>query len=144
MANPNWTWSKRIDLPSDPRLVTPLIEELLKQLRKLGYSDRDIFGVHLSVEEALVNAIRHGNHGDPGKTVRVFFGVTPEQARIEIEDQGPGFVPADVPDCTDDAYIDRPCGRGLLLMKNFMNDVAFNDCGNAVMMVKRRTSSETR
>ena len=56
--------------------------------------------------------------------------------RYVIRDEGPGFDPATLPDPTDPANLDRPCGRGLLLMRTFMDDVGYNRSGNEVTLIK--------
>jgi serine/threonine-protein kinase RsbW len=58
--------------------------------------------------------------------------------RIEIEDEGKGFRLEDVPDPTDDVNLERPCGRGIMLMKHFLNTVEYNDLGNRVLLEKVR------
>jgi anti-sigma regulatory factor (Ser/Thr protein kinase) len=64
--------------------------------------------------------------------------ITPTQAIYTIRDDGPGFDPSSLPDPTDPANLDRPCGRGLLLMRTFMDNVIYNDRGNEVTLFKER------
>ena len=90
------------------------------------------------IEEALVNAIKHGNQLDPDKYVEVSFQVTCERFDIRIVDEGPGFNPEDVPDPTAIENIERPCGRGLLLIRGFMDEVKYHGRGNIVTMIKLR------
>jgi serine/threonine-protein kinase RsbW len=125
-------------IPSDlaeARVLQARIEEALQASQ---YSEHDIFAIKLAVEEALVNAIKHGNQLDPDKRVEVSFQVTYERFDIRIVDEGPGFNPADVPDPTDPDNIERPCGRGLLLIRGFMNEVTYHGRGNIVTMFKLR------
>ena len=75
---------------------------------------------------------------DKDKHVHVVCRSTPEGIWIEISDQGMGFNPELVPDCTDDAHIDAPNGRGILLMRNYMTRVEYNQTGNIVVMEKLR------
>jgi serine/threonine-protein kinase RsbW len=105
------------------------------------FDDRELFSIELALEEALVNAIKHGNQLDPGKRVFVRYDVTPERFDIRIEDEGPGFNPGDVPDPTAPENLERPCGRGLLLIRNFMNDVRYHGRGNVVTMTKLRNGT---
>ena len=107
-------------------------------LEQRAFSDRDCFGVKLALEEAIVNAIKHGNGMDPDKCVHVHCHVTDERVKIVIEDEGPGFDPGDVPDPTEDENLDKPSGRGLMLMRSFMSRVEYNDKGNCVVMEKVR------
>ena len=113
-----------------------LLEELLDELRRQDWEEKDVFGVHLAVEEALVNAIKHGNQEDPAKLVMVQTHVSATVVKIEVTDEGGGFDPEAVPDPTDDENLEAPSGRGLMLMKSFMSSVEFNDAGNHVAMTK--------
>jgi serine/threonine-protein kinase RsbW len=94
--------------------------------------------VRLGLEEALVNAVRHGNRGDPRKRVRVRYRVAPQEVWAEVEDEGPGFDPGAVPDPTGPERLERPGGRGLLLMRHYLSSVSYNERGNAVTLRKRR------
>lgn len=120
---------------SEARLLQNRIEEALQAC---AYSEHDIFAIKLAVEEALVNAIKHGNQMDPDKRVVVSYQITPERFDVRITDEGPGFNPDDVPDPTDPGNIERPCGRGLLLIRGFMTDVQYHGRGNVVSMSKLR------
>jgi serine/threonine-protein kinase RsbW len=125
-----------VAIPSDPaeaRRIQDEIEELLKAHR---YSERDIFGIRLALEEALVNAIKHGNQMDRTKKVRIAYRVDAERFDIHIADEGAGFDPRDVPDPTDAENLERPCGRGLWLMRHYMSEVDFGGRGNSVRMTK--------
>src|SRR4051794_27163485 len=84
-----------------------------------GYPDRDLFAMRLAVEEAVVNAVKHGNRGDPDRQVRVRYCVGERRALATIADEGPGFDPAGVPDPLAPENLDRPCGRGLLLIRKY-------------------------
>jgi serine/threonine-protein kinase RsbW len=118
------------------------LDEVLDQLATHEWNQRDIFGVHLALEEALVNAIKHGNGCDSSKTVHVVCEITPDRLVVQVEDQGPGFDPDAVPDCTDKDRLEMPCGRGVLLMRSFMSSVEFLDRGNCVVMTKQRQEGE--
>ena len=76
----------------------------------------------------------------PYKERRIFVTVslTRDEARWTIRDEGPGFDPSKLPDPTAPEYLERPHGRGLMLMRTFMSDVSYNDIGNEVRMTKRR------
>ena len=132
----NWSWSREQRIPSDTAVGRVLLEELLAELRRLEWDEKDVFGVHLAVEEALVNAIKHGNQEDLTKQVWVQTRVSTTLVAIEVSDEGTGFDPEAVPDPTDDENLDAPSGRGLMLMRSFMTSVEFNDSGNHVVMTK--------
>ena len=133
-----WTWVTEQALPSDLDAGHQFINEVLGQLEQLRWDGHDLFSVHLALEEAVVNAIKHGNKLDLKKQVSISCKLSPQQFWIHIVDEGQGFDPGAVPDCTDDKHIDAPCGRGLLLMRCYMSHIEYNDRGNAVTMEKER------
>jgi len=127
-------------IPSDAAEARRVQEEIEEVLRAHHYSPHDIFGIKLALEEALVNAIKHGNQMDRSKTVQVAYRVTPDRFDVLVVDQGPGFDPSDVPDPTAVENLERPSGRGVMLMKHYMNEVGYNECGNSVSMTKYRNN----
>ena len=118
--------------------VPAVLKQLTALAEAVGYGSRAVFGLRLSLEEVLTNAVRHGNKGDADKVVRVEANVNGAEASYAIEDEGAGFVPADLPDPTDPEYLLRPCGRGVMLMHAYMTEVRYNDRGNRVTLVKRK------
>ncbi len=133
-----WIWQCDRVIPSSAEAGRRVQEEILQKLQQQHWIERDVFGVRLALEEALVNAIKHGNASDPSKQVRIACRLFGNRLRIEITDQGRGFDPAQVPDPTDPQRIPCPCGRGIMLMRNFMSRVEFNALGNQVAMEKTR------
>jgi serine/threonine-protein kinase RsbW len=134
-------WTVEHTIPSELAAGQRVLEELLAKLRAEDWSSRDMFGLHLALEEAIVNAIKHGNCLDVTKQVHVICRSTPEGVWIEISDQGRGFNPEAVPDCTDSEHIGCPNGRGIMLMRNYMTRVEYSGRGNVVTMEKLRESS---
>jgi len=134
-----WNWSIEKQIPSIAGEGKKIVDELLVKLSELGWEEHDVFGIHLAVEEALVNAIKHGNQDNPEKFVDVILLLSTEKFYIKVTDQGAGFNPMEVPDPTDDDNIDLPSGRGLMLMRSFMSLVEYNDKGNSVQMGKDKT-----
>ena len=114
------------------------MQEIVAELERLGWTDRDLFGVQLALEESLSNAIRHGNRLDPAKRVTVECKVSPERFWLMVQDEGPGFRPERVPDCTASENLECPGGRGLALIKAFMSHVEYSAQGNCVTMEKVR------
>src|SRR5207253_11106299 len=124
---------------ADPRFTTDLlipsdtaearrVQEQIDQLLKIHqFGEREVFGIRLAVEEALVNAIKHGNQMDSSRKVRVAFQVSQEKFEVLIADEGQGFDPCDVPDPTAPENLERPCGRGIMLMRHYMTTVAYNE-----------------
>ena len=113
-----------------------VIEDVLHRLETAGFSDRERFAVRLALEEAVMNAIRHGHHFDFSKHVHLRYHVTQECLLAEVEDEGPGFNPAAVPDPREPENLERECGRGLLLMRSYMTWVRYNERGTCVTMCK--------
>jgi len=133
-----WLWRCERVIASDPALARQVLDELLVQLEARHWQQRDIFAVHLATEEALINAIHHGNNSDAGKHIRVACLLGRDRIRIEISDEGPGFDPSVLPDPTCGERLHSPCGRGVMLMRAFMSRVEFNARGNTVTMEKQR------
>jgi serine/threonine-protein kinase RsbW len=111
-------------------------EEIEAQLRLHHFAERDIFGIKLALEEALINAIKHGNQLDPNKRVFVRYRIEPPRFQVSITDEGPGFDLKEVPDPLAVENLERPCGRGLLLIHHYMNEVFYQPPGNHLSMMK--------
>jgi len=127
---------KEITIPNDLAATKEPEEMILAEAAQAGYCENTAFAIKLALEEALTNAYRHGNRCDPRKHIVIRYEVTPERIVIEVEDQGAGFNPTQVPDPTQPEFIDRPHGRGIMLMRAYLDQVEFNRCGNAVRLIK--------
>lgn len=152
-------------LSNDHDLAAALVARLEQQMRELKLADEtDVFRMALSLKEALLNAIDHGNleldsklredmateryhelgeqrmREEPyaSRTVTVRALLSDDEIRYVITDQGPGFDPATIPDPRDPENLLRPHGRGLMLILSFMDEVLHNDMGNEITLVKRR------
>ena len=110
---------------------------VLDETCRCGYAESDAFAIRLAVVEALNNAVRHGNCCDPAKKVCIYIDVDENRAEITVTDEGAGFDPKTVPDPTVDENLEKPCGRGIMLMHAYMDEVNFNERGNSVRLVKR-------
>jgi len=139
--HPAGSWRREIDLPSARGASHLVMDDLLGQLGAHGWSEAEVFSVHLAAEEAITNAIVHGNKLDPAKRVHVACEVSPERVWIEIRDQGDGFDPAAVPDCTAADRLEVASGRGVMLMKSFMTRIEYNAKGNVVVLEKVRPAA---
>ncbi len=126
------------ELLNDPLAIRALQERVASAMEEMEYTERDLFSIRLALEEALVNAVKHGNRCDPEKRVRVGCQVNSVKIRIEVEDDGDGFTPQEVPCPTDGNNMLRPSGRGIQLMRHFMCAVEYNDAGNRLVMEKHR------
>ena len=158
-------------LNNDINLVHSLVKYVQHTLRCVRLSDEvDRLRVGIAVEEALLNAMYHGNlevssdlkEQDPNafdelakqrcllepyrdRCIYVEARLSRDEARYVIRDQGQGFDPKSLPDPRDLANLEKPSGRGILLMRSFMDEIAFNDIGNQVTLVKRGpTDGESR
>jgi serine/threonine-protein kinase RsbW len=128
--------SHRVVIPSDPAEARRAQEDIEVLLQGSPCQQHDLFSIKLAVEEALVNAIKHGNQYDRTKKVEIAYQVLSDRFVVRITDEGDGFDPADVPDPTAVENLERPCGRGLMLMRYYMTEVAYSDRGNSVEMAK--------
>ena len=126
-----------VTIPSDTAKGREVQEQIVGGMESRGYAPRDVFGVRLALEEALVNAIKHGNKMDRDKVVRVQWQIDEVHVRVVIEDQGEGFTVEEVPDPTDEENLDKPGGRGIMLMRSFMTLVEYNESGNRLTLEKR-------
>jgi CheY-like chemotaxis protein/anti-sigma regulatory factor (Ser/Thr protein kinase) len=151
-------------LDSDPELIGPLAAHLQEEAARIGLCD-EVEGTRLgvAVEEALKNALYHGTLelGDQlheedreafeallaerrgqapyrGRHVHVAAEISPDGARFVIRDEGPGFDVSTLPDPSDPVGLAATAGKGVLLMRSFMDEVSYNETGNAVTLVKRR------
>ncbi len=133
-----WIEEFEIRIPSSTTEGQKVQERIISRLEQIGFPARGIFGVRLALEEALVNAIKHGNGLDPSKEVSVTCQISNDKVRVVIEDQGPGFRLQDVPDPTEDENLEKPGGRGIMLMRAFLSVVEYNERGNRVVLEKHR------
>jgi serine/threonine-protein kinase RsbW len=131
-------------IPSTTDGVASFVERLLRMLANYRFENDEVFEIRLAVEEALANAITHGNKLDPAKEVHITFCMQPAEFSIRIADEGQGFDPGAVPDPTDAEHLDKPGGRGLLLMRHFMDAVRFNAKANVVTLLRRRRAAARR
>jgi CheY-like chemotaxis protein/anti-sigma regulatory factor (Ser/Thr protein kinase) len=156
--------SSQFVLENDPALVPPLVSQFREDLLEMGLCDlTGATRAGIALEEALLNAVYHGNlevssdlraNGDEAfhqlarerrgtqpyasRRVRVTARLTNTSATFVIMDEGPGFDVSKIPDPTDPQFLERPSGRGVLLMRTFMDEVRYNATGNRVTLVKRR------
>ena len=121
---------------SQPSGLREPCKRLLSLLEEKGFSQDDIFAVHLALEEAFLNAIKHGNKMDTSKKVTLDYLVDDERVEIIMKDEGEGFNPQSIPDPRMGENLYRPEGRGLLLMNAYMDVVEHNAQGNSVHMIR--------
>jgi serine/threonine-protein kinase RsbW len=133
------------ELPSDLALMNGVLQYLLERVSQLGLIKPERSNLFIALDEAFVNAVKHGNKNDPTKLVRVTADLSSKEASFTIEDEGKGFNVQDIPDPRDPANLFKTSGRGVLLIYNIMDEVEYNAQGNRVKMVKRpEGSAETQ
>ena len=125
-----------VKIPSDTAEGQAVQARIVEALEVREFPVRDVFAVRLALEEALVNAIKHGNGMCLDKVVDIKYWISDERVRIEIQDEGKGFDRSHVPDPTLLENLERPCGRGIMLMGAFMNLIEYNEQGNKVTLEK--------
>ena len=159
-------WKTEFALENERKLISPLVRYFQQATQRMGLFDRDEeTRLGVALEEALINSMVHGNleissslretddrafyrlidercHQEPyaSRRVKVEAECSRSCARFLITDEGQGFDLGQVPDPTDPANVERVCGRGLLLMRTFMDEVVFHGVGNQVELVKRGKS----
>jgi serine/threonine-protein kinase RsbW len=129
-----------VDIPSDVARVDEVVERVARHaLAHHADPQLVLFNLRVALGEALVNAILHGNHGDPSKHVAVRVVCGSEAIELEVRDEGDGFDPGAVPDPTTPERVSRPGGRGIFLVRQLVDDVRFNAKGNAICLILRRS-----
>jgi len=125
-----------IIVESKPSAIVGVFEQIQSKLVDNNFGKDDIFAIHLTLEEAFLNAVKHGNKMDPSKKIKVEYSVDGDKVEISITDQGPGFKPEAIEDPRFGENLFKPGGRGLLLMNSYMDMVKYNQEGNCVHMVR--------
>ncbi|MBL7071636.1 MAG: ATP-binding protein [Candidatus Omnitrophica bacterium] len=128
--------TKKLDIPSDIGYIKKVSREILAHLQRLKVDKSIQFDIRLSFEEALRNAIEHGNDYKKDLSVAVAYEVDAESIEIEIEDQGRGFDVKKVADPRDEENIMKESGRGVFLIYKLMDKVRYNKKGNKIIMSK--------
>lgn len=134
-----------LELPSDLRLIEATVGYLEGRCRAYRFEGSRLdLNFRVGLTEALANAVLYGNGNDPRKTVRVEVRLDSDQIVIHVADQGDGFDPLSVRDPTHPENIHATGGRGLFLIRKLMDEIEFNDRGNALRMVLRRSPPALR
>ena len=138
MSNQSDGWERQYDLASTRPEIDQAVSEILEACTDQGYEESATFAIRLSLEEAMANAMMHGNAGDESKRIRLSCRIDGKQICLEIQDEGPGFDPDTVPDPTADENLTIASGRGLALIKAFMTRVEIPRPGNQLKLIFER------
>jgi serine/threonine-protein kinase RsbW len=140
--NPKQLWEKiDLELPSDLTLMNAVLEYLLDRVARLGLIKIEQSNLFVALDEAFVNAVKHGNRNDPTKLLRVTAELSAREAIFTVEDEGDGFNVQEIPDPRDPANLFKSSGRGVLLIYNIMDEVEYSERGTRLRMVKRPESA---
>ena len=131
--------STQVELTRDRASIDSLIERILDLATQHGFDKGSVFAIRLALEEAITNAFEHGHSSLRDEQVRVDYRVDTAAVDVAVEDRGPGFDPAKLPDPTLEENLAKPSGRGVMLMRAYMTEVRFNSTGNRVRLTYRRT-----
>ena len=129
------------ELPSDLSLMNVVLEYLLDRVDKMGLIKSEQSNLFVALDEAFVNAVKHGSRNDPTKLVRITAELSPHEAIFTVEDEGEGFDVREIPDPRDPSNLFKSTGRGVLLIYNIMDEVEYSERGTRLRMVKRPDTS---
>lgn len=124
-----------------PAEMSAVIEYVAHLMAGAGFPRRDILSVRVALEEAIINSFKHAYRNAPNRFVTIRHAIDGRQVLLEVEDQGAGFNPDLIPDPTAPENWERESGRGIFLMRSYMNSVRFNPCGNCVTLCKYRSDT---
>ncbi len=113
-------------VPSDPDFIPAIDEFVLSKINCLNLDEDTLSDLSLSVSEAIANAMVHGNKLDPNKNVIVSINISDDELKVSIKDEGEGFDPESVPDPTKPENIMRDSGRGIHIMRSFIDEIVYD------------------
>jgi serine/threonine-protein kinase RsbW len=132
------------EFPSAISLMHSVLNYLMKRVEKVGVINPESSNLFVALDEAFVNAVKHGNKFDKNKIVRVSAEVSPKEARFTVEDEGEGFDVNAIPDPTNPENLFKTSGRGVLFIYNIMDEVKYNERGNRLTMIKKSENNLKR
>jgi serine/threonine-protein kinase RsbW len=130
-----------LKLPSRIESIDEAAAAATDAARRLGFTEDALFGIELAVRESVTNAVLHGNKQDESKPVEVGLLFSNDVLTVTVRDQGKGFDPEKVADPTAEENILKASGRGILFMRNFMDEVTWEqppEGGTLVRMTKKK------
>ena len=126
-----------LELPSNLTLMNGVLEYLVGRVARLGLIKVEQSNLFVALDEAFVNAVKHGNRNDTTKLLRITAELSAHEAIFTVEDEGEGFDVCEIPDPRDSANLFKSSGRGVLLIYNIMDEVEYSERGTRLRMVKR-------
>lgn len=129
----------RVTLRNQRGDIDRLEETITTEAEGLGYAKASRFAIRLALDEAITNAFKHGHEQLSGDLpILVEYQVRPDEVRLAVEDQGPGFNPTSIADPTLDENLEQMSGRGVILIRAYMASVKFNNRGNRIEMIYKK------
>lgn len=125
------------EIPSSILPMHSILDYLTERVEKLGVVDSKHSNLFVALDEAFVNAVKHGNKYDAEKSIRITAELSSREARFTVEDEGEGFDVNSIPDPLDPENLFKTSGRGCLFICNIMDEVEYNERGNRLTMIKR-------
>lgn len=122
----------QVTIQNDLDHVYELETAILSEVEEAGYDENARFALRLALDEALINAYKHGNHTDPSRKVYVRYEINPDGVEVEIEDEGDGFMVESLADPRNNDSIHKTSGRGIFLIRSFMSSLEFSSRGNVI------------
>lgn len=130
------------EIPSAISPMQSILDYLMKRVEKVGVVRPEKSNLFIALDEAFVNAVKHGNKFNAQKLVRISAEISAQEARFTIEDEGEGFDVNTIPNPLEPENLCKSSGRGVLFIYNIMDEVKYNERGNRLTMVKRRDAGD--
>ena len=130
---------KSIEIKSQASELERVCGQILAEVVSNSFVEEDVFAIHLALEEAFVNAAKHGNKNDSNKKITIDYSISDDKFEITVSDEGEGFQPDAIPDPRSEENLCKTSGRGLLLIRSYMDKVEYSEKGDAILMVKNKT-----
>jgi len=141
--NPFTERSIHIEIPSQLKFIKGIAHNIIADAKLMGYDERELRDkIPVTVDEAVTNAIKHGNKFQEDKRVTIDVSMNIERIKIVVIDEGKGFDVSSVPDPTVPMNFLKPSGRGILFMNIGMDEVRYNERGNILTLIKFRVSPQ--
>lgn len=141
--NPFTERTIHIEIPSQLKFIKGIAHNIIADAKLMGYDENELRDkIPVTVDEAVTNAIKHGNKFQEDKKVYIDIHIDIDRIKIVVADEGPGFDVKSVPDPTDPTNFLKPSGRGILFMSIGMDEVRYNEKGNILTLIKYRVSPD--